>query len=354
MANKILKWFEKAHQPINKKLIKYGWELRLVNRKRKMKFKKLTQEQKKEIKAYWKQFGIRINTDWVAYFYTMSGIYDKKYLPESLYYSEIQPVLNNFKVGNVLSDKNLSENIFTAKMPKTIIRKINNSFFTDNYDEIDLETAIKLIQNEYTVIIKPANESYGGDGIEFWDRTKEVSVLREILIQSDDLIIQEILEQHDELAKFHRNSLNTIRIVTLKIESNTIVLNAILRMGVNNSKVDNYSAGGIIANLDENGNLFSENIQSNGKSISQHPNSQIYFEGESVIHYDEIVKEAINQHNRVPYFKLVSWDFAIDIEGDPVLIEGNYPSGQLDLHQLNKGSLFGEYTDPVLKKIYNS
>lgn len=352
MTNKILKWLEKAHEPINKRLIKYGWELRLINRNRKMKFKKLSWEQKKEIKEYWKKFGIRVNTNWVAYFYTMSGIYDKKYLPESLYYSEIQPKLNNFKIGNVLSDKNLSESIFTTKMPKTIIRKINNTFLTKNYDEIDIKTAINLIKNENSVIIKPANNSYGGEGIVFWDRTIDSTVLYDTLNQPNDFIVQEIIEQHAELAKFHKNSLNTIRIVTCKIGKEYIVLNSILRIGVNNSKVDNFSAGGIIVNLNENGNFFAQNIQSNGKKISQHPNTKVTFAGETVINYKKIVEEAINQHKRVPYFQLISWDFAVDNSGNPVLIEGNYPSGQLDLHQLNKGSFFGEYTDIILEKVY--
>lgn len=352
MSNKILSYLRSCYKPIYYKLIKYGWDLRLLKRKRILKFIKLTNSQKKEIKEYWKKYGKTVSTDWVSFFYTMSGIYDKKYIPESLYYSEIQPFLNNQEVGWVLSDKNIASQIFNAEMPKTIGRKINNIFFDSNYNSIEKKYLISHIKNEGEVIIKPANNTYGGDGIKFWNSSDDITVLADILSQNSDFIVQEIVQQHKELAKYHPDSLNTIRIVTLQIGDGYKVLNSILRMGVNKSKVDNYSAGGVIANIDKDGNLYPETVQSSGKKIRFHPNSKIQFEGEKIPFFESIVNDAIMQHKRIPYFRMVSWDYSLSIEGKPVLIEGNYPSGQLDLHQINIGSLFGEYTDSILAEVY--
>jgi hypothetical protein len=36
---------------------------------------------------------------------------------------------------------------------------------------------------------------------------------------------------------------------------------------------------------------------------------------------------------------MVSWDYAIDYEGNPVLIEANIPTGQIDFDQLNIGPI---------------
>jgi len=350
MTNPILNKIRIAHKPLTRKLVKAGWEMRLRKRKIKMKLIELTDEQKNEVRSYWRQYGKKIDTDWVSYFYTMSNIYDKKYIPESLYYSEIQPALNNFEVGGVLSDKNISSQLFTAKMPRTIIRKINGYYFTENYEWASFEEAIDIIKKEKQVIIKPSNDTYGGEGINFWE--DNVGTLKGFLSVPNDLIVQEVIEQHSELAKFHKESLNTIRIVTLRINKEIVILNTILRMGVNDSKVDNYSAGGVISCVDHQGNLYTETVQSNGEKIKKHPNSKIIFSGEKIVNFNKVVQSAMTQHNRVPYFRLISWDYAINKWGEAVLIEGNYPSGQLDFHQINIGSLFGSYTDDVLSEVY--
>lgn len=328
--------------------------MRLLKRKKNGGFAKLSRKQKKEIKDYWKQFDKKINTDWVAYFYGLSGIYDYRYIPESYYYSEIQPYLNNQKIGWALSDKNIMSQIFNAKMPKTVARKIDNQFFSCDYEVLSYQETLDRIVAERRVILKPAKDTYGGEGILFWDETKTIDELRDYLNDSNDLIIQEIIEQHSNLSKYHKNSLNTIRIVTLKTEADIVVLNSLLRMGVNDSKIDNFSAGGIIANLYKDGSLFPENIQANGESITVHPTSKVKFDKKKVINYKGIVESAKIQHKRVPYFKMIAWDYAIDINEEPILIEANYPSGQLDFHQLNKGSIFGKYTDYVLREVYKS
>lgn len=352
MTNKVLFFIENLHKPVMKKIIKWGWEYRLFQRQQKTDFVKLSSQQKREVREYWNQYGKRVNPNWVAYFTTLSKNYDKKFIPESLYYSEIQPYLNNQDVGWALSDKNISSNLFTSKMPKTLLRKINNEYFTGDYKKIDQKEAVKKLIREENVIIKPANGTYGGRNITFWSNKQDLKKLEDALNYKGDLIIQAIVKQHPELAKFHQNSLNTVRIVTLKINNKTVVLNAILRMGVNGSNIDNYSAGGVIANLHENGELFEVNIQANGQEIKEHPSTQVKFKGQKVPNFESILEDAKRQHNIIPYFRLISWDYAVNVSGEPVLIEGNYPSGQLDLHQLNKGSLFGKYTDQVLQEVY--
>ena len=42
------------------------------------------------------------------------------------------------------------------------------------------------------------------------------------------------------------------------------------------------------------------------------------------------------------FSKLISWDFAIDLRGRPLLIEANLYGGELDFHQMCNGPLFGD------------
>ena len=49
---------------------------------------RLTKEQKKEIKDYWKPY-CRIFPAWAAYYSAANGYFDPKYIPNDLYYSVI-------------------------------------------------------------------------------------------------------------------------------------------------------------------------------------------------------------------------------------------------------------------------
>lgn len=54
----------------------------------------------------------------------------------------------------------------------------------------------------------------------------------------------------------------------------------------------------------------------------------------------------------MPHFRLISWDFAVDIDHEPVMIEANLRYGELDFHQLNNGPLFGKDTRKILDEVF--
>lgn len=351
MSSKLLSFIKTMNIPIIKFIVNKGWYLRLKSKKVKnAKFKKLTRKEKNDIKKYWRKYGKNISTDWCAYFAYGSEIVDKKYIPESLYYGEIVRKLNDYEMG-ALHHKNVSDQIFNSKQPKTIIRKEDDLLLNENYEPVSENEGIKLCKEQESIIIKPSTGTYGGAGIQFWSKGDSEEELRNLIKQSPKLIVQEVVKQHPFFESIHPESLNTLRIVTLLIDGRSVLLSTILRMGRNKSKVDNYSAGGIICPVGKDGFLFEEAVQSDQSVIEKHPEG-FTFKGKQVPFYKEIINDAYIQHYRIPYFKLVSWDYALSAEGIPILIEANIPRGQLDLHQLNIGSLFGKYTDRVLDHVY--
>lgn len=349
--SKILKIAQNFNKPAVDFVITKGWYLRLINKKRKgLKFRKLSRSEKSEIKDYWKQYGKNISTDWCAYFSYGSRIVDKRYIPESLYYGEIIRKINDQGMGG-LSDKNVYDMIFDTLQPRTIFRKVNGILLNDIREPISFEKALELCSTKRNVIIKPSKGTYGGSGINFWSKDNGEDKLKEILNSRSDLICQEVLKQHEFFDSIHPHSLNTLRIVTLLIDDKPVHLSTILRMGSNKSKVDNFSAGGCICAVDKEGYLYGEAVQADQSVLTEHPNGFV-FKGKKIPHYKEMIEDAKRMHYRIPYFKLISWDYALNSEGEPVLIEGNYPTGQLDMHQLNIGPIFGEYTDRVLEHVY--
>ena len=102
------------------------------------------------------------------------------------------------------------------------------------------------------------------------------------------------------------------------------VLPSILRIGTNDSVVDNTSQGGIAVGFDLNtGQLNEYGFQKPqfGLRVDVHPNSNVVFKD----YYIPYIKEAIEQAKYFHSFldlHSIGWDVAIGDEG-PIFIEGN-------------------------------
>lgn len=56
----------------------------------------------------------------------------------------------------------------------------------------------------------------------------------------------------------------------------------------------------------------------------------------------------------VPYFRMVSWDIAIDEMGEAHMLEANFAKGSVNFHQLSNGPLFGEDTKAILDEVFKT
>lgn len=354
IMSKILKFAGDLNKPVVKFVITKGWYLRLLQKKARKNsyyFRKLNSEEKKNIKNYWKKYGKNISSDWCAYFSYSSGIVDPKYIPESLYYGEILRALNSQDLGSGLSDKNIQSVLFDTIQPEVVAHKANGVFLDNPWGKIHIDQVIERSMDIGSVVIKAARGTYGGSGIQFWSTSDGKEMLEKALSSNDNLIIQRVAEQHPFLASIHPFSLNTLRVVTLLVDDVPEVLSVMLRMGKSKSKVDNYSAGGVICPVDRDGVLYPSAVQRDQSIAYNHPDGFV-FKGQKVPHFSKVIEDAKRMHYKIPYYNMVSWDYSVNIDGDPMLIEGNYPGGQLDLHQLNIGPIFGSYTDRVLDYVY--
>ena len=167
-----------------------------------------------------------------------------------------------------------------------------------------------------------------------------------------DVIVQAVVKQHASLAALHKNSLNTIRIMTIILNDEVRVLSRIVRMGVNGNKVDNVSSGGLSCGMNSQGQLNEFAFYDNGIKASTHPQGAVFKECkiENIDKCEELVKDLANRI--IGFSKLVSWDMSISESGEPILIEANLYVGGLDFHQMNNGPIFGDLTDDILKEVF--
>lgn len=319
---------------------------------------KLTQEQKRQIKEFWKPY-CRVSPKWAQYYAAKNGLFDPRYIPNDLYYTKIDQHFNSRKLGYGFNDKNYYSKIFAGiRQPEVVVRKINGLIFDSDYHQLSPEEAKALILENPEVICKPSQESGSGRGIMFFDDKNPDAVDAFLLDKSyDDYVVQRLVEQHSDMDKVHKGSLNCIRITSILFEDGVHILSSVLRMGFGNSKVDNATAkdnaahDGMSCGIDSNGCLKKyAHGYNTGAACEKHPDG-LTFEGFQVPSYDKAIELVKTAHPLIAHFRLVSWDIAIDKSGEPVLIEANMRKGGINFHQFNNGPIFagGGYPDLTVR-----
>ena len=204
------------------------------------------------------------------------------------------------------------------------------------------------------VICKPTQESGSGRGIEFWKTSEQKEWIEQFIRNSAncDYIVQEIVKQHEGLNAIHAESLNTVRICSVLLSDGVHILSSCLRTGVDKNRIDNVSAGGIGCGIFPDGTLdeYAYNCYT-GEKVSVHPQGYV-FKGNKVPSYDKAVELVMRAHPIIGHFRLVSWDIAIDEEGEAVLVEANMRNGGINLHQFSNGPLFGDLTERIMDEVF--
>jgi len=324
---------------------------------------KMSSKYKKEIIDYWAPYE-KINLLWHKAFSAISGIQDVRYIPEDIFYKKIEPALNRFNLAPAYVDKNMSDKLFTDfKMPKTLIRNINSSYYDNNYKRFSFKDAVRFIQHystEHKFVLKPSLDSGAGKNVKVLDyRGKNIFGIKKdveklFAAYEKDFIVQEFLYQHNFFHQMHRDSLNTIRIISLRLNGNIHILSRVVRMGNDGSFTDNAESGCITCGFDEEGKLqpYATNHWTY-EIYEEHPYSHFTFENKVLPRAKECIELVKRAHEKLFYFDLVSWDIAIDRLSKPHLIEIGVNIQDINYHQRTNGPLFGNLTEEVLNKVYH-
>jgi hypothetical protein len=146
-----------------------------------------------------------------------------------------------------------------------------------------------------------------------------------ILGKADWIVQDRILNQDPEFASFHPHSINTVRIMTVKIENDVTIIGSFLRIGVNGSLTDNSSSGGISVGINlDNGTLSKYGLfnPSYGTKTDRHPNSGVVFEGYKIPKWEEMIAYTKRAHKLFYGLHSIGWDVALTDDGI-IIIEGN-------------------------------
>lgn len=301
--------------------------------------------------------GIYVNKVWSRYYNGIEretkGEFDARYIPLDMEACFIDDWFNNTNAAQAIDDKNMYDLYFhDVNMPKTVGRIINRAFFDNNYYSISIDSLIERCSSEKHVIMKPSIGSMAGHGIVFWNEEEGVEVLKKFLLEHENYIIQELIHQHEEINKIYSQSVNSIRIVTCNFKGKTEVLSAVIRLGQGGNKLDNASQGGLFCGIKEDGSLKKFGYSKYGETCTVHPQGAVFAECR-IPNFDKCKKLVIDLSNRfLRISKLISWDLAVDENGEPMLIEVNLCYGGTDIHQIANGPLFGDKTEEVVDCVF--
>lgn len=193
------------------------------------------------------------------------------------------------------------------------------------------EEFIDFVKRNGAVALKPKLSSWGIGFLKLTAQELEK-------IEDMDAFYQEMLDgkylaeqfiQSDErLARFHPESLNTIRVISFRNGERFEIFGCGLRVGNKGLHVDNAHGGGIFCEIDpKTGLIITDGLDEHGNYYECHPMTGVRFKGEQIPCWQEIVDLCRRASMTLPCLKVVGWDVAVLPGGKLELIEGNHNPG---------------------------
>lgn len=342
----------------------------IKNEKRKMKDTRrvkeyesvqLTEEQDKEIQNFFLQnYGKKIDTKWHRMYQSFTGNYDKKYMPEIIFTSELESVLSDRNISRVFADKSMVEILYSGidglYIPKTSVVCSSGIYYDSNRNVITKEKAIELLNNCGKKVIKKTIDSSSGrgvlivnikDGIDIKNNKPVKDLLKEF---GNNFIVQELITNSDDIKRIYDKSLNTFRVMTYVIDGKMYHIPLVMRIGRQGKEVDNIHAGGLFIGINDDGTLKKNAFTEFKDTFLEHPDTKLKFEGYKIDKVKEMIDIAYKCHGRTPHLRLISWDFTINDKNYVTLIEVNLNGQSIWFPQMANGvSAFGDNTEEILK-----
>jgi len=218
-----------------------------------------------DIKSFWHSYlGDNIDIMDFRWYDVYNSIEDDKdlvkyYIPDVFYYAFIDEYFSNPQHSGPCDDKNFYDMYFPeAKLPKTLFRKVGQSFLNDKYEIISMEKVLSICRTHDEIILKKSRFSGGGLGVTFIDTNiPDNELIKALSSINGSFICQDIVRQHPELNKLNDTSLNTIRVQTLVRNNKVDVLSPLIRVGNKGSRTDNLTGGGMVCGINDDGSLKS-------------------------------------------------------------------------------------------------
>ncbi len=332
---------KKSNKSYFKKLKDHGIPLR-----------ELSSEQKKQIDGVYKKYNFKYGYDTHRLIYSVTGNFDPYFMPEDMF-RQIELKLNDPELKGAWSDKSYFDFFFPEiRFPVTVVRNIAGTFYDKDYNIISAEKAKEIVSAYDKFAIKPSLDNGTGKGVALG--TKEDDLDKMFKKYKRDYVIQEVIKQHKNIAQFNESSVNVVRFISLFVNDRVVPVMAALRVGAkgafNDNSISKEGEGMLVIGIDEKGCLKKDAYMSCGMRVEE-SHSGVRFEGVQIPGFEKMKEIIVKGHSKMPNFKFVAWDFAVDENGEVLVMEYNIKGPGVLYYQYVNGPLFAEYTDELLKYV---
>ncbi|WP_197030672.1 sugar-transfer associated ATP-grasp domain-containing protein [Halomonas sp. BC04] len=309
------------------------------------------------VRKFQKEMGFKASLKRHYIFEKLHGESSKFCLMSSDWRSEVISCFNDMEFIEYYCDKNLYDIIVrTAQKPVTRLRCVTASLYDEKYNSLELEQIGSILEVDREYILKTSRTAngkgvlkvkahdsfltYGDNKVFYCDLVEKFG---------NDFLVQDVIKQHSLISNIHPESVNSLRMVTLRWQGEIHFVMAFLRVGAEGRANDNAGTGGLCVGVSDNGKLDNFAIDKALNCISIHPTTGYDFRRPVTIpNYETFKSFVINLHQDIPHHDFVSWDVAIGDDGLPVFIEHNF-RGALWLYQLVTGlPLFRQFSQEIV------
>jgi hypothetical protein len=289
---------------------------------------------------------------WHKVYAAVSGRSCVDYLPEDVFYNVFCERLDPRHRRGLFRDKNHFDRMDWPCLPETVFRIIGGRLFDKSYSMIDLDTALSIARETGLAefVVKPSRQSGGGNRVTFQDLDGLAAFLPANMGHHSDWIVQRPIIQHPIMAELNASSVNTLRIMTIRIDAKVSFVSAFVRFGIAGARVDNLTVGNVAVGIEEDGRLRKYGYDLKFRRFTTHPTQGYAFDRIVIPSYAAAQRTCVTLHERVPDLDLISWDVAIDHTGAPRVIEVNVGRQDVNVSQVCNGPVLGPFIDSVLAR----
>jgi hypothetical protein len=318
----------------------------------------LSREQEQEIDDFFNtNYGHKISYDWHRYSAAHSGVFNAQYFPEILFYTYFERFMNpNLSYNQVLQDKNILPYIAKSAgvlMPKTVVSYTQGIYRDGNDNVLNYQNVVNILRDNGRLFCKPSRSSWGGHSCFCADfGQKEVNIDSSLKSLGKEFVIQETISCDSSIKAVYPDAVNTFRVVTYRWKDSFYFIPAVMRIGHGGAVVDNASSGGMFVSISDGGCLQGSAVTKGNKKFSEHPDTHLVFDGHQINNFAKVREAAMKMHTTLPQIGVVGWDFTINENGQPILIEANIGMVSYRLCQMTLGiPAFGDRTAEILQWI---
>lgn len=317
-----------------------------------------------KVQTYWRtNYKKEIDPVLNLAFLNLTNNPDPRVIPSNIMWNQLIPYFNDMNIRIGYSDKNIYDRLInTPNAPKTILKRVRGHYFDHENNELTTGEAFKeMLAHENDMIIKPSDTD-NGKGIKKIYYKNNNLYLEDTPIDMKNLeerygynfTVQDIIKQHDIMARPHPSSVNTLRMVTLRWKNKIRYLLTFARFGTDNSIKDNAGTGGVCVGITDDGEFLDFAIDEHCNVYTSHPTTNYDFKQYAKIPNFEKYKEFVIQlHKNILHHDFVSWDIAVGVNNEPIFIEANYRGATWLYQMAAQRPLFGNLTEEILEQVSN-